>query len=71
MLEQVHALAAFLGTFSVLYPQIQGIDLRQSASELPIPVYLVLGPTRAPRPGRPRQRVVRPAVGAAQAPRRP
>jgi proline iminopeptidase len=43
LLEQVHNLGAFLDTFSVLYPQIQDIDLRESATELEVPVYLIQG----------------------------
>ena len=43
LLEQVHNLGAFLDTFSVLYPQIQDIDLRESATELGVPVYLIQG----------------------------
>ena len=43
LLEQVHALGAVLDTFSVLYPQIQGIDFRKQARTLEVPVYLVQG----------------------------
>jgi pimeloyl-ACP methyl ester carboxylesterase len=43
LLQQVHNLGAFLDTFSVLYPQIQHIDLRESAAELDVPVYLIQG----------------------------
>ena len=43
LLERVHALGAFLDSFSVLYPQIQDIDFRQSATKLAVPVHLVQG----------------------------
>jgi pimeloyl-ACP methyl ester carboxylesterase len=43
LLEQVHALGAFMDTFSVLYPQLGTIDLRKDATRLEIPVYLVQG----------------------------
>jgi len=43
LLEQIHALGAFMDTFSVLYPQIQHIDFRTDATELDVPVYLVQG----------------------------
>jgi proline iminopeptidase len=43
LLEQVHALGAFLDSFSVLYPQIQDVDLRRSATRLAVPVHLVQG----------------------------
>ena len=43
LLEQVHNLGAFLDTFTVLYPQIQDVDLRESATELEVPVYLIQG----------------------------
>jgi pimeloyl-ACP methyl ester carboxylesterase len=41
--EQIHAFNAFLDTAAVLYPQLQQIDFRRSATELRIPVYLVQG----------------------------
>lgn len=42
-LEQVHALAGFLDTFSILYPQLQGIDFRRQATRLEVPVFMVQG----------------------------
>jgi pimeloyl-ACP methyl ester carboxylesterase len=39
----VNGLRAFLDTFSVLYPRIQDIDLREDASRLEVPVYIVTG----------------------------
>jgi pimeloyl-ACP methyl ester carboxylesterase len=41
--DQVHLLGAFMDTFSVLYPQIQGIDLRDTATDLAVPMYFVQG----------------------------
>ncbi|MCU0314030.1 MAG: alpha/beta hydrolase [Solirubrobacteraceae bacterium] len=47
LLEQLHNLAAFLDTFSVLYPQLQRIDFREQATRLEVPVYLVQGAEEA------------------------
>jgi pimeloyl-ACP methyl ester carboxylesterase len=41
--EQVHALGAFMDTFQVLYPQIQDIDFRETATEFEIPMFFVEG----------------------------
>ena len=43
LIDQVHLLGAFIDTFSVLYPQLQDIDFRQTATELDIPVFFVQG----------------------------
>jgi proline iminopeptidase len=43
LMDQVNGLRAFLDTFSVLYPRIQDIDLREGASRLEVPVYIVTG----------------------------
>ncbi len=43
LMDRVNGLRAFLDTFSVLYPQIQDVDLRQTATRLEVPVYLVAG----------------------------
>ena len=45
--DQVHLLAAFMDTFSVLYPQLQDIDFRQTATDLDVPVYFVQGANEA------------------------
>lgn len=41
--EQIHNLAAVLDTFAVMYPQIQGVDLRRDATRLDVPVFLFQG----------------------------
>jgi len=41
--EQIHLLGGFLDTFSVLYPQLQDIDFRQTATDFAIPMYFVQG----------------------------
>lgn len=41
--EQVHLLGAFMDTFSVLYPQLQNVDFRQTATEFEIPMFFVQG----------------------------
>ena len=38
-----HTFGGFLDTFGVLYPQLQAVDLRETATELEVPVYLVQG----------------------------
>jgi pimeloyl-ACP methyl ester carboxylesterase len=43
LMTQLHALAGFLDVFTVLYPQLQGIDLRTQVTRLEVPVYLVQG----------------------------
>lgn len=43
LLEQVHVLAAFMETFNALYPKLQGIDLRRSATRLEVPVFFAKG----------------------------
>ena len=41
--DQFNGLRAFLDTFAALYPRIQEVDLRQDATRLEVPVYLVEG----------------------------
>jgi proline iminopeptidase len=48
LLEQLHIFGGFMDTFSVLYPQIQGVDFRNQATSLDIPVYLAQGAHEAP-----------------------
>jgi len=43
MIDQVHLLGAFLDTFSVLYPQLQHIDFRETATSFEIPMFFVQG----------------------------
>jgi len=43
LMDRINGLRAFLDTFSVLYPQIQRIDLRVDAQRLEVPVYVVAG----------------------------
>lgn len=43
LLDKVHNFAGFLDTFPVLYPQLQQLDLRASATRLQVPVYLFQG----------------------------
>jgi pimeloyl-ACP methyl ester carboxylesterase len=47
LLEQLHLLGAFMDTFTVLYPQIQDIDLGRTATDLDVPVYFVQGANEA------------------------
>ncbi len=43
LIDQVHAIGAFMDTFSVLYPQLQDIDFRRTVTRLAVPVYIVQG----------------------------
>jgi len=43
LIEQVHLLGAFMDTFGVLYPQLQDIDFRDTATDFDIPVFFVQG----------------------------
>jgi proline iminopeptidase len=43
LIEQVHLLAGFMDTFAVLYPQLQQIDFRRTATELDVPMFFVQG----------------------------
>lgn len=43
LVDQVHLLGAFMDTFSVVYPQLQQIDFRETATEFEIPMYFVQG----------------------------
>lgn len=46
--EQVRLLSATLDTFTALYPQLQEIDFRQTATRLEVPVFFVQGAHEAP-----------------------
>lgn len=48
LIDQVHVLGGFMDTFSILYPQLQGIDFRDSATEFEIPMFFVQGAHEAP-----------------------
>ena len=41
--DKVHLLGAFMDTFSVLYPQLQEIDFRDTATEFEVPMFFVQG----------------------------
>ncbi len=43
LMDRVNGLRSFLDTFSVLYPQLQGIDFRVDVPRLEVPVYVVAG----------------------------
>jgi len=43
LIDQVHLLGAFVDTFSVLYPQLQDIDFRHTATDFDIPMFFVQG----------------------------
>jgi pimeloyl-ACP methyl ester carboxylesterase len=43
LIDQVHIIGAFMDTFAALYPQLQDIDFRASATEFEIPLYFVQG----------------------------
>ena len=43
LIDQIHLLGAFMDTFSVLYPQLQNIDFRRTATSFTIPMFFVEG----------------------------
>lgn len=43
LMDKVNGFRGFLDTFSVLYPQLQDIDLRTQVNDVSIPVHLVTG----------------------------
>ena len=43
LIDQVHLLAGFMDTFSVLYPQLQDIDFAETATTFAVPVFFVQG----------------------------
>ncbi len=43
LIDQVHLLGAFMDTFSVLYPQLQHIDFRRTATNFTVPMFFVEG----------------------------
>lgn len=42
-IEKLNVIRGLLDLFSVMYPQLQAIDLRQSATDLDVPVYILCG----------------------------
>ncbi len=42
-LDRIYYLLGLMNTFNVVYPQLQAIDFRQDATQLGLPVYIVLG----------------------------
>lgn len=48
LIDQVHLLGAFMDTFSVLYPQIQDVDLAADATTLSVPLFFVQGAHEVP-----------------------
>jgi proline iminopeptidase len=43
LMDRINGFRSFLDTFSVLYPQLQDVDLRKDAPSLDVPVYMVVG----------------------------
>ncbi len=48
LIDQVHLLGAFVDTFGAMYPQLQDIDFRRTATEFAVPMYFVQGANEAP-----------------------
>lgn len=48
LIDQMHILGAFMDTFAALYPQLQGIDFRESATQFEVPMFFVQGAHEAP-----------------------
>jgi pimeloyl-ACP methyl ester carboxylesterase len=43
LLDQLHVLPAFMDTFAALYPQLQEVDFRETATEFEVPMFFVQG----------------------------
>ncbi len=43
LIDQVHVIGSFMDTFAAVYPQLQDIDFRQSATDFEVPMYFVQG----------------------------
>lgn len=43
LVDEVHILGAFMDTFAALYPQLQDIDFRATATEFEVPMFFVQG----------------------------
>lgn len=43
LIDEVHVLGAFMDTFAALYPQLQDIDFRRTATEFDVPMFFVQG----------------------------
>lgn len=43
LIEKANVLRGLLDTFSIIYPQLQGIDFRRDATRLDVPVYPLVG----------------------------
>jgi len=43
VMDRINGMRGLLDTFSVLYPQLQGIDFRSDVPSLDVPVYMVIG----------------------------
>lgn len=48
LIDQVHILGAFMDTFAAVYPQLQTIDFRNSATDFDVPMFFVQGAHEAP-----------------------
>ncbi len=58
LIDQVHVLGAFMDTFAALYPQLQEIDFRTSATDFAVPMFFVQGAHEARGRAEPFARVV-------------
>jgi pimeloyl-ACP methyl ester carboxylesterase len=43
LIDQVHVLGAFLDSFATLYPQLQDVDFRRTATDFAVPMFFVQG----------------------------
>lgn len=43
LIDEVHLLGAFMDTFAALYPQLQDVDFRETATEFEVPVFFAQG----------------------------
>lgn len=53
LVDQIHILGAFMDTFAALYPQLQDVDFRETATEFAVPMFFVQGANEADGRARP------------------
>jgi pimeloyl-ACP methyl ester carboxylesterase len=48
LVDQIHMLGAFMDTFAAMYPQLQDVDFRETATEFETPMFFIQGRYEAP-----------------------
>jgi pimeloyl-ACP methyl ester carboxylesterase len=53
LIDQIHVIGAFMDSFAALYPQLQDVDFRKTATSFDLPVFFVQGAHEADGRARP------------------